>query len=215
MSRHWREVWKHRRGKILNADRGDLLIRGFWDRSTDCIIDVRICDVNQASYQTRKPASIIKSVENEKKKKYNGALPRAEKALYSFSCLLRRTSWKGSRHIFEALIYKNLLISFVKARFVISLSRAKNRCIHGSRIPTGRISHRVNWEDGAGLVGDLKIWVDCQFTNISVLLNISHLNKNTLKNSSAGSLLGILICYDKRNIEAALKNSLHIIQGIY
>ena len=70
MSRHWREVWKQRRGKILNVDRGDLLIRGFWDRSTDCIIDVHICDVNQTSYQTRKPASIIKSVENEKKKKY-------------------------------------------------------------------------------------------------------------------------------------------------
>ena len=30
------------------------------------IIDVRICDVNQASYQTRKPVSIIESAENEK-----------------------------------------------------------------------------------------------------------------------------------------------------
>ena len=45
----------------LEADRGDLLIRGFWDRSTDCIIDVRICDVNQPSYLTRKPVSILKS----------------------------------------------------------------------------------------------------------------------------------------------------------
>jgi len=42
-------------------------------------------------------------------------------------------------------------ISFVKARFAISLVRAKNRCFRGSRIPTGRISHRVDWEDGAGL----------------------------------------------------------------
>ena len=40
----------------INVDRGDLLIRGFWDRNTDCIIDVRIYDVNQASYRTRKRA---------------------------------------------------------------------------------------------------------------------------------------------------------------
>ena len=50
------------------ADRGDLPIHGFWDRSTDCTIYVRICDVNQTSYQTRKPTSITKSTENDKKK---------------------------------------------------------------------------------------------------------------------------------------------------
>ena len=54
----------------INADRGDLLIRDFWNRSTDYIIYVRIYDVNHASCQTRKSASIIKSVENEKKKKH-------------------------------------------------------------------------------------------------------------------------------------------------
>ena len=42
-------------------------------------------------------------------------------------------------------------LSFVKICFAISLVRAKNRCLRGSRIPTGRISHRVDWEDGAGL----------------------------------------------------------------
>ena len=42
-------------------------------------------------------------------------------------------------------------VSFVKTRFAISFVRAKNRCLRGSRIPTGRISHRVDWEDGARL----------------------------------------------------------------
>ena len=34
----------------INSDRGDLLKKGFWDRNSDCIIDIRIYDVNQASY---------------------------------------------------------------------------------------------------------------------------------------------------------------------
>ena len=42
-------------------------------------------------------------------------------------------------------------VSFVKTRFAISLVRAKNRCIRGSRIPTGIICNRVDWDDGAGL----------------------------------------------------------------
>ena len=33
-------------------------------------IDVRICDVNQSSYLTRRAVSILKSAENEKEKKY-------------------------------------------------------------------------------------------------------------------------------------------------
>ena len=52
----------------LDADRGDLLIRGFWERYTDCIIDVHICDVNQPSYLARNPVNILKSAENTKKK---------------------------------------------------------------------------------------------------------------------------------------------------
>ena len=39
-------------------------------------------------------------------------------------------------------------VSFVKTRFAISLVRAKNGCLRGSRIPTGRLSHRVTWKDG-------------------------------------------------------------------
>jgi len=47
---------KDERGKLIepntgveceiNSDRGDLLVHGFWDRNTDCIIDVHIVDVN-------------------------------------------------------------------------------------------------------------------------------------------------------------------------
>ena len=42
-------------------------------------------------------------------------------------------------------------LSFVKIRFAISLVRAKNRSFRGSRIMTGTISYRVDWENGVGL----------------------------------------------------------------
>ena len=136
----------------INSDRGDFLVRDFWDRITDCIKDVRIYDVNQAFYLTRKSASIIKYAENEKKEVF-GAPPRAEKALYTLYCLLLRFDCKGNGFISMKLAEKwhwsySQTVSFVKTRFAISLVRAKNRCLRGSRIPTGRLSHRVTWKDG-------------------------------------------------------------------
>ena len=61
----------------INSNRGNLLVRGFRDRNTDFIIDVRICDVNKASYLTRKHTSIVKSTESDKKEVL-GALSRVE-----------------------------------------------------------------------------------------------------------------------------------------
>ena len=147
-------------GLELEADRGDLLIRGFWDRSTDCIIDVRICDVHQPSYLVRNPVSILKSAETSKKTKYlKGCLDqRRHFTPFVVSCegmlgkeadvFLKRLSMKLAEKWHRPY---SQTVSFVKTRFAISLVRAKNRCIRGSRIPTGRICHRVDWDDGAGL----------------------------------------------------------------
>ena len=57
-------------GIEFEADRGDLMIRGFWDRSTDCIIDILICDIHQPSYLARTPVNVLKSVETSKTSKY-------------------------------------------------------------------------------------------------------------------------------------------------
>ena len=42
-------------------------------------------------------------------------------------------------------------VSFIRSRFAISLVRAKNRCLRGSRIMADAISRRIEWEDVAGL----------------------------------------------------------------
>ena len=42
-------------------------------------------------------------------------------------------------------------ISFIKSRFTVFFVRTKKRCFRGSTFSTNRISHSVDWEDGAGL----------------------------------------------------------------
>ena len=48
-------------------DRGDVFIRGLWDRGTYCIIDVRVTDLDAKSNRSRDPAKVLESHEKEKK----------------------------------------------------------------------------------------------------------------------------------------------------
>ena len=135
-------------------------MRGFWSRDTDCIVDVRICDVNQKSYLAKNPSTIIKNAEAEKKRKYLNPCLEQRRHFTPFvvSCegmmgreansFIRRLSKRLSKKWFRPY---SKTVSFVRTRFAISLVRAKNRCLRGSRIMTDSISRRVDWEDGAGL----------------------------------------------------------------
>ena len=52
------------------TDRGDLLIRGFWEGATDTIIDVRVTNLDSKSYKNLPPKKALERQEKEKKKKY-------------------------------------------------------------------------------------------------------------------------------------------------
>ncbi len=51
-------------------DRGDILLRGFWARGTDCIVDVRVTDTDAKSYRHRDPDKVIATQEREMKRKH-------------------------------------------------------------------------------------------------------------------------------------------------
>jgi hypothetical protein len=51
-------------------ERGDLLIRGFWARGTDAIINVRVTNTDAKSYWSKDPHKVLAQHEKEKKRKY-------------------------------------------------------------------------------------------------------------------------------------------------
>ena len=44
---------------FLNTDRGDLLVRDFWEKSTDTIIDVRVTNLDSKSYKNLPPKKAL------------------------------------------------------------------------------------------------------------------------------------------------------------
>jgi len=52
---------------FLNVDHGDLLIRGFWEGSTDTIIDVHVTKLDSKSCRNLPPKKALERQEKEKK----------------------------------------------------------------------------------------------------------------------------------------------------
>ena len=48
-----------------NEDRGDVLIRGLWSKGTDCILDVRMTDLDAKSNKSRNPDKVLAAHEQE------------------------------------------------------------------------------------------------------------------------------------------------------
>jgi hypothetical protein len=59
-----------RLSRSSDEERGDLLIRGFWARGTDVIIDVPVTDTDAKSYLSWDPHKVLASQEREKNKKH-------------------------------------------------------------------------------------------------------------------------------------------------
>jgi hypothetical protein len=55
---------------VENEDRGDVLIRGLWERVTDCILDVSVVDTYAPTYQMKDTSKVLETAEYFKKKKY-------------------------------------------------------------------------------------------------------------------------------------------------
>jgi hypothetical protein len=53
-----------------DKEQGDILIRGFWARGTDAIIDVHVTDMDAKSYRSKDPHKVLAPHEKEKKQKY-------------------------------------------------------------------------------------------------------------------------------------------------
>lgn len=130
-------------------DRGDVLLRNLFERGTDCIIDVRIVDLNAASYRSRDPLKVMKGLEREKKKHYLKACKAQRRHFAPFvvsTCGLLAPEAKAvCNAIAEKLADKwqqpkSVVRSYISARLSITLARACHMCLRGSRTPASKMS---------------------------------------------------------------------------
>jgi hypothetical protein len=130
-------------------DRGDILLRGFWARGTECIVDVRVTDTDANSYKTRDPASVLKSQEKEKKRKYLAACLEQRRHFTPFVVstdgMLGREASTFAKRLSAKLAEKwqkpySQVCGYINVRLSIAIVRATHLCLRGSRVPAHNIS---------------------------------------------------------------------------
>ena len=141
-------------------ERGDLLLRGLFESGTDCIIDVRIVDLNAQSYKDKDPLSVLKSLEKGKKRQYLRPCHAQRRHFAPFvvstdgllapeaKAVLRRISVKLADKWQQPL---SSVQGYVNGRLSIALARACHLCLRGSRIPASKMSNpRSLWAFSGG-----------------------------------------------------------------
>ena len=143
-----------------DGKRGDILLRGIFQRGTDCIIDVRVTDLDCKSNRNSAPEKVLKKHERQKKAKYLQHCLKQRRSFVPFvvstdgvlgfeaNNLLRRIAKKLAEK--WDLPYSQIC-GLVRARVSIAIARTTHLCLRGSRIPASKTSRRILWEDGAGV----------------------------------------------------------------
>ena len=142
-------------------DRGDLLVRGLYDKSTECIIDVRVTDTDQPSYRGSTPEQVIAAQERGKKSQYAARCFENRRHFAPYVCcvsgLLGKEAKAYNKRIAALLAQKwntpySVTCGYVNARMSVAILRATHLCIRGSRVPfRHRCTKQPQWDDGAGL----------------------------------------------------------------
>ncbi len=141
--------------------RGDLLIRGCFAKGTDLIVDIRVTDLDAASYGLTPSEKILARHEREKKSKYLKDCQYLRRhfapLVFSADGMAAKEAKAFLQHL-SAMIAKkwnkpySQVCGYVNARMSIAIVRATHMCLRGSRIPSSQMCYRrQTWEGGAGL----------------------------------------------------------------
>jgi hypothetical protein len=142
-----------------SGERGDLLVRGFWENGMDAIIDVRCVDTDAKSYNRREPEKVLKSAEKVKKTKYLEHCLQQRRAFTPFVISVDGLLGYEAKNLLKRLAFHlaekwqkpySVTCGFVKSRISLACVRATHQCLRGSRTPFRTISREIQWEDGAG-----------------------------------------------------------------
>jgi len=138
---------------FLNADRGDLLIRGFWEASTT-IIGVRVTNLDSKSYKNLPPKKAVERQEKEKRKRYCKPCENQRRHFTPFG-ISTDGMFGFEARAFLTRLAKLLAEEWEKpyptVRGFINDRMSIARCIRGFRTPVSNMSNRFHWEEGTGL----------------------------------------------------------------
>ena len=123
-------------------ERGDLAIRGLFERGTNAVIDVRITNLDSLSAHTKDPAKVLVAHETEKRRKYQTICETRRESFHPFVAstdgMLAPEATRILQHLAEISAEKqqkpySAIMKHLRLRIAITLVKAVHHCLRGSR----------------------------------------------------------------------------------
>ena len=143
------------------ALRGDIMCRGFYERGTDLILDVRITDADNPTNKVQLVEKVLREHERQKKRLYLRKCLDQRRHFAPYVVTADGALGKEARAFHKALSHRlakrwecsiSRATQFVTTSMSVAILRASHRCLRGSRVPAHTMSKRIPlWEDEAGL----------------------------------------------------------------
>ncbi|MGL4351554.1 MAG: reverse transcriptase domain-containing protein [Plesiomonas shigelloides] len=123
-------------------ERGDIAIRGLFERGTNAIIDVKIANLDSISYRSQDPEKVLHNQEKLKQQKYKSICETRRESFHPFVAssdgMLAPEATKILQHLAGITAHKqqkpySAIVNHLRLRISITLVKAAHHCLRGSR----------------------------------------------------------------------------------
>jgi hypothetical protein len=123
-------------------ERGDIAIRGLFERGTNAIIDVKIANLDSVSYRSQDPGKVLLNQEKLKQQKYKSICETRRESFHPFIAssdgMLAPEATKILQHLAGITAHKqqkpySAIVNHLRLRISLTLVKAAHHCLRGSR----------------------------------------------------------------------------------
>ena len=127
---------------ISNRERGDIAIRGLFERGTNAIIDVKLANLDSPSYRSQDPEKVLLNQETIKRQKYKAICETRRESFHPFVAstdgMLAPEATKILQHLAQITAEKqqtpySAIVKHLRLRISITLVKAAHHCLRESR----------------------------------------------------------------------------------
>jgi ribosomal protein L19 len=135
-------IKNHSQSSNNTQERGDITLRGLFERGTNAIIDVRIANLDSPSYRSQDPEKVLQQQENAKRQKYKDICETRQESFHpviaSTDSMLAPEATKILQHLAHTTAKKtqkaySAIVKHLRLSIAITLVKATHYYLRASR----------------------------------------------------------------------------------
>ena len=127
---------------IGDEARGDVMVHGLWEKGSNCVLDIQVCDTDAKSYQSIASAKVLERAAKVKKSKYLEACLERRRSfmplIYSVDGMACKEARAYEKRVASLMATKldcaySEMVGFVRGRMSLAVIKSNTMMLRGAR----------------------------------------------------------------------------------